>query len=162
MNYGKSLSMNDFLNQTRFNIKDIINVLPHRYPFILIDRVEIIEPGKSLIALKNLTINEPFFQGHFPGQPVMPGVLSMEIMAQAGSFLMLSHIVDPLSKNMFFSRVETAKFRKPIVPGDQLKIHVNLVKRKLNLCKFHGKCMVDKTLVAEAKFSANLVDRARE
>jgi len=154
--------VNDLSNQTQFNIKDIINVLPHRYPFILIDRIEIIEPGKSLIALKNLTINEPFFQGHFPGQPVMPGVLSLEIMAQAGSFLMLSHIDDPLSKNMFFSTVETAKFRKPIVPGDQLKIHIDLVKRKLNLCKFHGKCMVDNSLVAEAKFSANLVDRARE
>ena len=154
--------MNNISNQTQFNIKDIINILPHRYPFILIDRVEIIDPGKSLIALKNLTINEPFFQGHFPMQPVMPGVLSLEIMAQAGSFLMLSQIEDPLSKNMFFSMVETAKFKKPIIPGDQLKIHIDLVKRKLNLCKSHGKCMVDNILVAEAKFSANLVDRARE
>ena len=154
--------MNELSNQTQFNIKDIINVLPHRYPFILIDKVEIIEPGKSLIALKNLTINEPFFQGHFPSQPVMPGVLSLEIMAQAGSFLMLSHIDDPLSKNMFFSMVEAAKFKKPIVPGDQLKIHMDLVKKKLNVCKFHGRCMVDNILVAEAKFAANLVNRARE
>ena len=154
--------MNNLSNQTQFNIKDIINILPHRYPFILIDRVEIIDPGKSLIALKNLTINEPFFQGHFPMQPVMPGVLSLEIMAQAGSFLMLSHIEDPLSKNMFFSMVEAAKFKKPIVPGDQLKIHMDLVKKKLNVCKFHGRCMVDNILVAEAKFAANLVNRARE
>ena len=154
--------MNNISNQTQFNIKDIINILPHRYPFILIDRVEIIDPGKSLIALKNLTINEPFFQGHFPSQPVMPGVLSLEIMAQAGSFLMLSHIDDPLSKNMFFSMVEAAKFKKPIVPGDQLKIHMDLVKKKLNVCKFHGRCMVDNILVAEAKFAANLVNRARE
>ena len=154
--------MNNISNQTQFNIKDIINILPHRYPFILIDRVEIIDPGKSLIALKNLTINEPFFQGHFPMQPVMPGVLSLEIMAQAGSFLMLSHIEDPLSKNMFFSMVEAAKFKKPIVPGDQLKIHMDLVKKKLNVCKFHGRCMVDNILVAEAKFAANLVNRARE
>ena len=154
--------MNDLSNQTQFNITDIINVLPHRYPFILIDRVEIIDRGKSLIALKNLTINEPFFQGHFPMQPVMPGVLSLEIMAQAGSFLMLSQIEDPLSKNMFFSMVETAKFKKPIIPGDQLKIHIDLMKNKLNLCKFHGKCMVDNTLVSEAKFSANIVDRVRE
>jgi len=154
--------MNNFSNQTQFNIKDIINILPHRYPFILIDRVEIIDPGKSLIALKNLTINEPFFQGHFPMQPVMPGVLSLEIMAQAGSFLMLSHIEDPLSKNMFFSMVEAAKFKKPIVPGDQLKIHMDLVKKKLNVCKFHGRCMVDNILVAEAKFAANLVNRVRE
>ncbi len=154
--------MNDYKNQTKFDINDIIKILPHRYPFILIDRIEIIEQGESLIALKNLTINEPFFQGHFPGQPVMPGVLSLEIMAQAGSFLMLSQVVDPLSTNMFFSTVEKAKFRKPVIPGDQLVVHMNLIKKKLNLCKFHGICKVDNKVVAEALFSANLVDRARE
>jgi|TARA_B110000881_G_scaffold117704_1_gene103281 beta-hydroxyacyl-ACP dehydratase FabZ len=154
--------MNNLVNQKSFNINEIIKILPHRYPFILIDKIDIVESGKSLIALKNMTINEPFFQGHFPGQPVMPGVLSLEIMAQAGSFLMLSQIEDPLSMNMFFSTVEKAKFRKPIIPGDQLKVHMELVKRKLNLCKFHGKCFVDETLVAEATFAANLVARARE
>ena len=154
--------MDNLLNQKSFKINDIIKILPHRYPFILIDRIDIVEEGKSLIALKNMTINEPFFQGHFPGQPVMPGVLSLEIMAQAGSFLMLSQIEDPLSMNMFFSTVEAAKFRKPITPGDQLKIHMEFVKRKLNLCKFHGKCFVDELLVAEAKFAANLVDRAKK
>ena len=154
--------MDNLLNQKSFKINDIIKILPHRYPFILIDKIDIVEEGKSLIALKNMTINEPFFQGHFPGQPVMPGVLSLEIMAQAGSFLMLSQIEDPLSMNMFFSTVEAAKFRKPITPGDQLKIHMELVKRKLNLCKFHGKCFVDEVLVAEAKFAANLVDRAKK
>jgi len=154
--------MNKLVNKMSFNINDIIKILPHRYPFILIDKINIIEQGKSLVALKNMTINEPFFQGHFPGQPVMPGVLSLEIMAQAGSFLMLSQIEDPLSMNMFFSTVETAKFRKPIIPGDQLKVQMELVKRKLNLCKFYGRCYVDDILVAEAKFAANLVDRARE
>ena len=154
--------MNQFKSQTKFDINDIIKVLPHRYPFILIDRIEITEPGERLIALKNMTINEPFFQGHFPGQPVMPGVLSLEIMAQAGSFLMLSQVEDPLSTNMFFSAVEKTKFRKPIVPGDQLMIHMTLAKKKLNLCKFHGVCKVDDKIVAEAFFSANLVDRARE
>ena len=154
--------MNDYKNQTKFDINDIIKILPHRYPFILIDRIEIIERGESLIALKNLTINEPFFQGHFPGQPVMPGVLSLEIMAQAGSFLMLSQVVDPLSTNMFFSTVEKAKFRKPVVPGDQLVVHMALIKKKLNLCKFHGICKVDNKVVSEALFSANLVDRVRE
>ena len=154
--------MNDYKNQTKFDINDIIKILPHRYPFILIDRIEIIEQGESLIALKNLTINEPFFQGHFPGQPVMPGVLSLEIMTQAGSFLMLSQVVDPLSTNMFFSTVEKAKFRKPVIPGDQLVVHMNLIKKKLNLCKFHGICKVDNKVVAEALFSANLVDRVRE
>ena len=154
--------MNQFKSQTKFDINDIIKVLPHRYPFILIDRVEITEPGERLIALKNMTINEPFFQGHFPGQPVMPGVLSLEIMAQAGSFLMLCQVEDPLSTNMFFSTVEKTKFRKPIVPGDQLMVHMTLVRRKLNLCKFHGVCKVDDEIVAEAFFSANLVNRARE
>ncbi len=154
--------MNNLVNQMSFNINEIIKILPHRYPFILIDKIDIVESGKSLIALKNMTINEPFFQGHFPGQPVMPGVLSLEIMAQAGSFLMLSQIEDPLSMNMFFSTVEKAKFRKPIIPGDQLKVHMELVKRKLKLCKFHLKCFVDETLVAEATFAANLVARARE
>ena len=153
--------MNQFKSQTKFGINDIIKVLPHRYPFILIDRIEITEPGERLIALKNMTINEPFFQGHFPGQPVMPGVLSLEIMAQAGSFLMLSQVEDPLSTNMFFSAVEKTKFKKPIVPGDQLVVHMTLVKKKLNLCKFHGVCKVDDEVVAEAFFSANLVDRAR-
>ena len=153
--------MNQFKSQTKFDINDIIKVLPHRYPFILIDRIEITEPGERLIALKNMTINEPFFQGHFPGQPVMPGVLSLEIMAQAGSFLMLSQVEDPFTTNMFFSAVEKTKFRKPIVPGDQLMVHMTLVKKKLNLCKFHGVCKVDDEIVAEAFFSANLVDRAR-
>jgi len=154
--------MNQFKSQTKFDINDIIKVLPHRYPFILIDRIEITEPGKRLNALKNMTINEPFFQGHFPGQPVMPGVLILEIMAQAGSFLMLSQVEDPLSTNMFFSAVEKTKFRKPIVPGDQLLVHMTLAKKKLNLCKFHGVCKVGDEIVAESFFSANLVDRARE
>ena len=92
----------------------------------------------------------------------MPGVLSLEIMAQAGSFLMLSQVVDPLSTNMFFSTVEKAKFRKPVIPGDQLVVHMTLVKKKLNLCKFHGICKVDNKVVAEALFTANLVDRVRE
>ncbi len=154
--------MNKFSNQINFDINDIIKILPHRYPFILIDKIEIKEIGKSLLALKNMTINEPYFQGHFPNQPVMPGVLSLEIMAQAGSFLMLSQVEDPLTMNMFFSTVESAKFRRPIIPGDQLLVKVNLVKQKLNLCKFHGRCFVDKFLVAESKFSANLVARVRE
>ena len=151
--------MANLSDQTIFTIKDIIQVLPHRYPFILIDKLDVIKPGESLIAIKNVTVNEPYFQGHFPGQPVMPGVLSLESMAQAGAFLMLSQVEDPLSKNMFFSTVENAKFRKPIVPGDQLKIHMELIKKKLNICKFHGKCTVDDKVVAEAFLSANIVAR---
>ena len=154
--------MNDLLKKTKFDINDIIKILPHRYPFILIDKIEIVEPGISLNAIKNVTINEPFFQGHFPGQPIMPGVLSLEVLCQAGSFLMLNQVDDPLEKNMFFTTVEKAKFKKPITPGDQLQIEVELVKRKLNLCKFHGKCKINGELAVDALFTANLVDRARE
>ena len=92
----------------------------------------------------------------------MPGVLSLEVLCQAGSFLMLNQVSDPLSKNMFFTTVEKARFKKPIRPGDQLQIEVDLVKRKLNLCKFHGRCNIDGRLAVDAQFSANLVDRARE
>jgi beta-hydroxyacyl-ACP dehydratase FabZ len=151
--------MTDFSQKTIFKINDIIKVLPHRYPFILIDKLEMIDPGKSLVAIKNVTINEAYFQGHFPNQPIMPGVLSLEIMAQAGAFLMLSQVENPLSKNMLFSTIDKAKFRKPIIPGDQLKIYMDLVRKKLSICKFHGKCFVDDKLVAEAFLSANIVDR---
>ena len=154
--------MDNLLEKTKFEISDIIKILPHRYPFILIDRIEIIKSGESLIALKNVTINEPFFQGHFPGEPIMPGVLSLEVLCQAGSFLMLNQVDDPLSKNMFFTTVEKARFKRPIRPGDQIQMEVSLVKRKLNLCKFHGKCNIDGELAVDAQFSANLVDRARE
>lgn len=154
--------MTDLTQKTQFTIHDILKVLPHRYPFVLIDKLEVIEPGKSLIAIKNVTINEPFFTGHFPNQPVMPGVLSLESMAQAGAFLMLSQVENPLSKNMFFSTIDNAKFRKPIVPGDQLKIQMDLVKRKLSICKFHGKCFVEGKVVVEAMLSANIVDRVGE
>jgi|TARA_B100000586_G_scaffold204125_1_gene151856 3-hydroxyacyl-[acyl-carrier-protein] dehydratase len=152
--------MGELQKKTHFEIQDIVKILPHRYPFILIDRIDKIIPGKSLTAIKNVTVNEPFFQGHFPSQPVMPGVLTLESMSQAGAFLVLSYVEDPLKKNMFFSGADNVRFRKPIVPGNQLYIHMNLVKQKLNICKFDGKCYVDNNLVAEAKLTANIVDRA--
>ena len=151
--------MNNLKKKKSFSIQDILEVLPHRYPFILIDKVEIINLGYDLIAQKNITINEPYFQGHFPNQPVLPGVLTIEMMAQAGSFLILSQVENPLEKNMFFSSVENAKFKKPIVPGDVLKIHINLIKKRLGLCKFKGECFVENNLVACSDFSANIVDR---
>ena len=154
--------MNNFNKQKTFFINDILKVLPHRYPFILIDKVKIENLGINLIATKNITINEPFFQGHFPGQPVLPGVLTIEMMAQAGSFLILSQVDNPLSKNMFFSAVEKAKFKKPIIPGDKLEIHITLMKKKLQLCKFKGECFVKDSLVANADFSANIVDRLKK
>ncbi|MBL7013210.1 MAG: 3-hydroxyacyl-ACP dehydratase FabZ [Candidatus Marinimicrobia bacterium] len=149
----------DYRTKTEFNIQDIIKLIPHRYPFILIDRIENMIPGESLTAIKNVTINEPFFQGHFPGKPVMPGVLILESMAQAGSFLALKTVDNPMSKNMLFSGVDSAKFRKPIMPGDTIVIKMRLVKRKLNLCKFEGEAYVGESLVTKASISATIVDR---
>lgn len=143
-------------------IKEIMKLLPHRYPFILIDRIIEIEPAKSCTALKNVTINEPYFQGHFPEQPVMPGVLILESMAQAGAFLTLNSVEDPMSKNMFFSAVEKAKFRKPIIPGDQVRIEMELLKIRMNAVKLRGIAYVDDKIVTEAIIMANIVDRAGE
>ena len=141
-------------------IEELMELLPHRYPFILIDRIIEIEPGKRCTAIKNITINEPYFQGHFPNQPVMPGVLILESMAQAGAFLVLNSVEEPLSKNMFFSAVEKAKFRKPIIPGDQVKIEMELLKIRMNAARLKGTAYVDGEVVTEAIIMANIVDRA--
>ncbi len=141
-------------------IDEIMDLMPHRYPFILIDRIIEIEPGKHCTVIKNVTINEPFFQGHFPNQPVMPGMLTLESMAQAGAFLVLNSVEDPLSKNMFFSAVEKAKFRKPIIPGDQVRLEMDLLKIRMKVVKLGGTAYVDDKVVAEANIMANIVDRA--
>lgn len=141
-------------------IEEIMKLLPHRYPFILIDRIIEMEPGKRCTALKNITINEPYFQGHFQNQPVMPGVLILESMAQAGAFLVLNSVDDPLTKNMFFSAVEKAKFRKPIIPGDQVRIEMALLKIRMNAVKLRGIAFVDDKIVTEAIIMANIVHRA--
>ena len=154
--------MESYKYQKLFSIQDILKILPHRFPFILIDKVKIIDLGRNLVATKNVTINEPFFQGHFPNQPVLPGVLTIEMMAQAGSFLILSQVENPLSKNMFFSAVEKARFTRPIIPGDKLEINVALDRKKLGLYKFKGECFVDNEVVAKANFSAKIVDRVQE
>ena len=152
--------MESIKEKTRFEIQDIIRILPHRYPFILIDQIIEMKPGESLVAIKNVTINDPYFPGHFPSQPVMPGVLSLEIMSQAGAFLVLNYVDDPMKKNMFFTGADAVRFRKPIVPGNQIRIHMKLVKQKLSLCRFEGKCYVKDELVVEAKLTANIVNRA--
>ena len=143
-----------------FDINAILNLLPHRYPFVLVDRIIDITPGEKLTAYKNVTINEPFFQGHFPSQPVMPGVLVLEAMAQAGAFLALNSVDDPLKKNMFFSALSDAKFRHPIIPGDQLRLEMSIDKFKLETALIVGKGYVGEKLVAEAKIKATVVDRA--
>ena len=152
--------MNDFKEKTEFDLHEIIQILPHRYPFLLIDKIEVLTPGESDTAIKNITVNEPYFQGHFPEQPILPAVFSLECIAQAGAFLLLNTLEDPLKKNAFISAIDGARFRKPVVPGDQLRIEVVIAKRKLNICRFQGSCFVDNTLVAGGLVSANIVDRA--
>ena len=159
MNYGKVNKMSEELKKDKYNIQDIIKILPHRYPFILIDRIDEVKPGEFVNAIKNVTINEPYFQGHFPGQPVMPGVLSLESIAQTTAFLMLYELDDPLKKNMFISGVDGVRFRRLIVPGDQLEINIQLKSKKLTLYKFEGTIKIDNQLAVQAIITSNLVDR---
>lgn len=142
------------------DINAIMKVLPHRYPFLLVDRVlELDTEEGRIVALKNVTINEQFFTGHFQGQPVMPGVLILEAMAQSGGMLMMNHISADGSKLAFFVGINNAKFRKPVVPGDQLKFDVVLRSKRFNTFMLHGRATVDGALVAEAELSVALVDR---
>jgi 3-hydroxyacyl-[acyl-carrier-protein] dehydratase len=147
-------------NKSQFEIQDIIKILPHRYPMILIDRIKDITAGVGLTAIKNVTINEPYFAGHFPDHPVMPAVLILESMAQAGAFLVLNTVSDPLQKNMLFSSISDSKFRIPIIPGDQVEIKMQLVKIRLGGVKLRGEAYVCGKLVAEANIMANIVNRA--
>ena len=151
--------MSEELKKNNYNIQDIIKILPHRYPFILIDRIDEVKPGEFVNAIKNVTINEPYFQGHFPGQPVMPGVLSLESIAQTTAFLMIYELDDPLKKNMFISGVDGVRFRRLIVPGDQLEINIQLKSKKLTLYKFEGTIKIDNQLAVQAIITSNLVDR---
>ena len=151
--------MSEELKKDKYNIQDIIKILPHRYPFILIYRIDEVKPGEFVNAIKNVTINEPYFQGHFPGQPVMPGVLSLESIAQTTAFLMLYELDDPLKKNMFISGVDGVRFRRLIVPGDQLEINIQLKSKKLTLYKFEGTIKIDNQLAVQAIITSNLVDR---
>jgi UDP-3-O-[3-hydroxymyristoyl] N-acetylglucosamine deacetylase/3-hydroxyacyl-[acyl-carrier-protein] dehydratase len=136
-----------------------MDVLPHRYPFLLVDRITRIEEGKSIEGVKNVTINEPFFQGHFPGHPIMPAVLIIEAMAQVGGMLLLNSIDDPASKLMYFMGIDGAKFRRPVTPGDQLVFKLDLLRARKNGSKLRGEVFVDGQLVAEAELMAMVVDR---
>lgn len=142
-----------------FDINAILKIMPHRYPFLLIDRIIDIEPGKKVTAIKNVTINEPFFQGHFPGHPIMPGVLVLEAMAQAGGVLLLNAIENPESKVVYFMTIDNAKFRKPVTPGDQLRFELVMHAFRRNTCKMSGEAFVDDNLVANADFMAMVMDR---
>lgn len=139
------------------DIREILSILPHRYPFLLVDRVIELEPGVRAVGIKNVTINEPFFQGHFPGNPVMPGVLTVEAMAQVAGILAFKSGVQ--GKSVYFMSIEKAKFRKPVLPGDQLKFSIQVTHKRGVVWKFSGTAHVGETLISEADFTAMVADK---
>jgi beta-hydroxyacyl-ACP dehydratase FabZ len=140
-------------------IEEIMKVLPHRYPFLLVDRVLEIEPQKRIVGIKNVTINEPFFQGHFPGHPIMPGVLIVEALAQAAGVLAVESLgLAGTGKLVYFMAIEGAKFRAPVEPGVLLRLEVAFVQKRSTVCKFAGRALVDGKLAAEASFTAMIAD----
>jgi UDP-3-O-[3-hydroxymyristoyl] N-acetylglucosamine deacetylase/3-hydroxyacyl-[acyl-carrier-protein] dehydratase len=144
---------------TVYGIEDIMRVLPHRYPFLLVDRIVELEELKRVVGIKNVTINEPFFQGHFPGHPVMPGVLIVEAMAQTGGMLLLGTVNDPGEKVVYFMTLDNVKFRQPVKPGDQLRFELEVLQIRGKVCKMHGVAKVDGKVVCEAEMSAMVRDR---
>lgn len=139
------------------NIHEIMKYLPHRYPFLMVDRILDLQPGISAVGIKNVTINEPFFQGHFPGQPIMPGVLIIEAMAQVAGILAYCSGVE--GKSVYFMSIEKAKFRRPVVPGDQIRFEIKTIQQRGNVCKFSGTASVDDKVAAEADFTAMVTDK---
>ncbi len=140
------------------DIKEILTLLPHRYPFLLVDRVIELEPKLKAVGIKNVTINEPFFQGHFPNNPVMPGVLIVEAMAQVAGILAFKS--GGTAQTVYFMSIDKVKFRKPVVPGDQLRFETAVTHTRGNVWKFEGKAFVDGKLVSEAEFTAMMTDKA--
>lgn len=144
-----------------FDINEIIKTLPHRYPFLLVDRILEFEKNKRIVGIKNVTINEPFFQGHFPGHPIMPGVLILEALAQTGGVLALKSVsdMDVQNKVIYFMSIDKAKFRKPVVPGDQLRFELEIIKQRGNITSLKAEAKVDGAVVTEAEMMAMIVDK---
>lgn len=140
------------------DIKEIQKLLPHRYPFLLVDKIIEIEPGVKAVGIKNVTINEGFFQGHFPGHPIMPGVLIIEALAQVAGILAFRSSAN-VGKSVYFMSIEKAKFRKPVVPGDQLRLEINILQQRGNVWKFSGNAVVEEKVAAEAEFTAMVTDK---
>ncbi len=146
-----------------FGPREIQETLPHRYPFLLVDRILELELGKRVVGIKSVTINEPFFQGHFPGHPIMPGVLILEAMAQVGGFLLMRSLDARAEKKvMYFTGIDKARFRRPVVPGDQLRFELQLLQLRRQVCRMRGEASVEGKLVAEAELSSVVVDRDPE
>jgi 3-hydroxyacyl-[acyl-carrier-protein] dehydratase len=146
-------------NSKTLQIHEILDILPHRFPFLLIDRILETDGATYLVGLKNVTINEPFFQGHFPDHPVMPGVLLVESLAQAGVVLLLGNDPNRHSKLVYFSGIDKCRFRHPVIPGDQLRIEVNVLKQRDRYYKMKGQALVDGKLAVEAELSCSVVNR---
>ncbi len=145
-------------NPAQWDIVSIMEIMPHRYPFLLVDRILELEPGKRVVGMKNVTINEPFFQGHFPGHPIMPAVLIIEAMAQTGGVLLLSAFEDPRGKLVYFSGIDNARFRQPVIPGDQVRFELGMIKLRGSMCKMRGIAWVGDAKVAEAELMSTVVD----
>jgi UDP-3-O-[3-hydroxymyristoyl] N-acetylglucosamine deacetylase/3-hydroxyacyl-[acyl-carrier-protein] dehydratase len=142
-----------------WDINVIQKIMPHRYPFLLVDRILELEDKKRVVGLKNITINEPFFIGHFPGHPIMPAVLIIEAMAQVGGILLLSSVDKPEKYLVYFIGIDKAKFRRPVVPGDQLRFELEMISLKRRFCKMKGTAFVDGEIVAEAELTSSIVNR---
>ncbi len=141
------------------NIQQIMKILPHRYPFLLVDRLEEVEEGTKVVGYKNVTVNEPFFQGHFPDHPIMPGVLIVEAMAQVGGAYVA--VIDDIGKDRvtYFAGIDKARFRKPVMPGDVLRMELELLAKRRGIYQFRGKAYVGDTLVAEAELKATFAEK---
>jgi len=144
---------------TLIEVQEIMQYLPHRYPFLLVDRIVEYEEMHRIVGIKNVTINEPFFQGHFPGVPIMPGVLIIESMAQVGGVLVFKTLPDREKMLVFFAGIKTARFRKPVIPGDQLRLEMLLTRSRTSLGKLQGTAFVEDQRVAEAEIMFSMVDR---
>jgi UDP-3-O-[3-hydroxymyristoyl] N-acetylglucosamine deacetylase / 3-hydroxyacyl-[acyl-carrier-protein] dehydratase len=155
----RALTENACKEMPVIEIEEIMRVLPHRYPFLLVDRVIEYEEGKRVVGLKNVTINEPFFQGHFPGHPIMPGVLIIEAMAQVGGILLMGTVPDPESKVVYFTSLDNVRWRRPVRPGDQLRFELEVLQIRGPMCRMKGVAKVDGVTAAEADMSAMLRDR---
>lgn len=141
------------------DINEIMEMIPHRYPFLLIDKVKDIQSGESAIGIKNVTVDEPYFEGHFPGHPIMPGVLIIEAMAQTSAVLVVEAMGKKENRLVYFMTVDQARFRKPVLPGDRLELTVRKERSRGNVWKFKGEAHVDGNLKAEAVFSAMIIDK---